>query len=106
MKRNEFRVKKTFNTNSISERPNKNDPNDASLFDITGKIKLTTPMRSIASFLSIIALICLLVIDNHLIVGIVCLLPATFYALSYFTGERFSRDFFGMTNTLFLSVML
>ena len=109
MKRNEIRVKKTF------ERPIKNV--ETSIEDDYQKYVKTfkkdqkydenyqksTPMRVIASILAIIALICLFIIDNNTFLGFMCLLPATFYALSYFTGERFAKDFLGMTNTLFLS---
>jgi hypothetical protein len=104
MKKNEFRVKKTF------ERPIKNVETfktsiekDYQKYVNDSKQDKKTPMRVIASILAIIALICLFTIDNDTIVGFICLAPATFYALSYFTGERFSKDLFGMTNTLLLS---
>jgi 1,4-dihydroxy-2-naphthoate octaprenyltransferase len=95
MKKNEFRDKKTF------ERPIKNVYQNDYVND--NKQDKKTPMRVIASILAIIAVICLFTIDNDTILGFICLAPAIFYALSYFNGERFPKDFFGMTNTLFLS---
>lgn len=44
------------------------------------------------SIFGLLAIILMFTIDNRTLVGATCLLPATFYYISYFIGEKFDRD--------------